>query len=233
MKKFALSLVCYVLGLSSLAAFFWLIQFGMHDNLFPFSWASVVQNSLIFLLFPLQHSILARPGFKQWIQTLADPLLERSIYVGTSGLAMWLVLWGWKPLGPALYKRESWIIFDLVFYAALTLLILSTVALDHGAMFGIKQGYAAWKGKEWPQSGLRTDGIYGIVRHPITSLFIVALWSHRTLTGGRLLFNLLFTAYALIGTIFEERDLVRSLGSQYQKYRERVPAFIPRLHKPT
>ena len=142
---------------------------------------------------------------------------------------MWLVLWLWVPFGPYLYKMPYGFLFNVVFGASLVLLLMSTIALDHSAMFGLKQGYASWKGKEMPASGLKTKGIFGIVRHPITSLLIVALWSHETMTAGRLLFNLLFSLYAILGTIFEEKDLAKNFGEDYSEYCRKVPAFIPRL----
>ena len=208
----------------SLVYLFWTLEIGQPVGP-QWNWNLILFNTALFMIFPLQHSILPRPFVKQRI----DTALHRPIYVLTSGIALWLVLYFWKPFGPVLYKDVAIWFFNIVFYACLILIIVSTVALNHSQMFGLHQGYAAWKRLPLPESKLRTDGIYGIVRHPITSLFILALWSHETMTTGRFLFNILFTAYALVGTVFEERSLLKELGKDYLDYKRKVPAFIPKL----
>lgn len=220
-------MVSYITGLSSIGAFFWFIQFQIDQNPAPFTWTAVLTNVLLFLLFPLQHSLLPRQTVKDWIHKHFSVALERSLYAGTSGIAMWILLFGWKRIGPLLYTAPYKMPFEILFYVSLFLIILCTVALDHGMMFGLKQGFSAWKKKDLPSTVFKTDGLYGIVRHPITSLLIVCLWSQATMTAGRLLLNVLFTVYAIIGTIFEERDLVRKYGPLYTNYRNQVPAFVP------
>jgi len=128
-----------------------------------------------------------------------------------------------------LYRFSFPIIPNVIFYAAIFLIIATTNQLDHWRMFGVKQGHSAWKKKDLPPSTLRTDGIFGAIRHPLTSLFIITLWSHESMSFGRLWFNLLFTFYAFAGTIFEERDLVKNFGEDYLRYKLHVPAFLPRL----
>jgi len=217
--------------MGSIAVFFWFIQFEIDQNLQSFSWLLALKNTLCFLIFPLQHSLLARSPVKKWVQTHFHPLTERPLYVGTSGLAMLFVLWMWDPFGPYIYRAKNSLIFDLIFYAGLALIIASTISLDHGSMFGLKQGYAAWKEKPIRKTNLQTGGIYSLVRHPITTLLIIVLWAHETMTAGRLLFNILFSAYALLGTVFEEKDLIKNFGSSYLNYRKRVPAFLPSFRR--
>ncbi len=226
MSYFLFSIVAYLTGMSSLCYFFWFIEFGDTVTM-PFTWNSLVVNAAIFLVFPLQHSILPRKFVKERI----SPYLHRSFYVFTSGIALWIVLLNWKNFGPYLYRDVTPLPFNILFYAALLLIIACTIALNHFQMFGLFQGYAAWKRLPLPQGKLETNGVYGIVRHPITSLLIVALWSHESLTTGRLCFNTLFTAYALVGTVFEERSLVQELGQDYLEYRKKVPAFIPGMER--
>jgi methanethiol S-methyltransferase len=229
MSYFLLSIVCYVIGLGSMAAFFWFIQFGIDQNAAGFSWQALISNTLLFLIFPLQHSLLARTRIKQRIQQTVPSLFERPMYVATSGIAMFVILFGWQRFGPLLYRFETSLPFDLVFYTALALIILATKNLNHNAMFGLKQGYALWKKIEMPDEGLKTTGLYGRIRHPLTSLLIITLWSHQSMTVGRLQWNILFTAYALLGIYFEERDLIKHFGEQYLTYRRKVPGFIPKL----
>ena len=209
--------------------FFWYIQFHIDVTSNVFSWSSVFLNTALFLIFPLQHSILARPKIQERIQKIVPKLLERSIYVGTSGIAMFIVLFKWRQFEPLLYDFKTAWPFDLVFYLALFSILLALRNLNHNSMFGLKQGYVLLKGSEMPIEDLKTTGLFKYVRHPLTSLLIITLWANESMTAGRLQWNLLFTAYALLGTYFEERDLVRKYGQSYLEYRNRVPAFIPGL----
>ena len=228
MHRFLFAAACYITGMSSLIFMFWQMQFGFQDDA-SFSWIFPIWNSFLFLIFPIQHSLLARPSIKTKIQQVLPPLMERPFYVGTSGLAMWILLLFWKQFGPELYRFRITIPFDLIFWLSIALIVACTLSLDHSAMFGLKQGYVAWRGLEMPDGGLQTKGIYNVVRHPITSLFIVTLWSHESMTASRLLFNLMFTAYALAGTVLEEQDLRKHYGEDYLQYCKKVPAFIPRF----
>jgi methanethiol S-methyltransferase len=224
MIYFLFSILSYLIGMSSLFYFFWLIEFG--DQVAPaFTSSSLLINIPIFLVFPLQHSLLPR----KFVRERMNPYVHRSFYVLTSGVALWAVLLVWRPFGPYLYRDVMPLLFNVLFYSSLILIIASTIALNHSQMFGLYHGYAAWKKGPLPEAKLETTGIYGIVRHPITSLLIVALWSHESLTAGRFLFNALFTMYALAGTVVEERSLIKEFGEDYREYRKKVPAFIPKL----
>ena len=61
--------------------------------------------------------------------------------------------------------------------------------------------------------------------------FVVLFWAAPTMTVGHLLFGAAATGYILLGITFEERDLKRSLGPDYQAYLARVPALIPTVHQ--
>ncbi len=226
---FIVSILCYVAGVGSMVLFFWFIQFGIDQTVAPFSWQAVISNTALFMIFPIQHSVLARTSIKEKIQKLGPPLLERPIYVATSGIAMLIIIFGWQRFGPFLYRFQTSLPFDLAFYFAITLILLAIRNLNHNSMFGLKQGYALWKKVELPDKGLQTSGLYGRIRHPLTSLLIIAMWSHESMTLSRLQWNALFTIYALLGTYFEERDLVKNFGQEYLDYRKRVPGFIPKV----
>jgi methanethiol S-methyltransferase len=224
MAAFFFSILSYITGMSSLIYFFYLLQFG-DTSVHVFDRHSFVLNILVFLIFPLQHSLLSR----RFIKTRMSPHVHRPFYVLTSGIALWAVLLLWKPFGPTLYSGIAPLLFNILFYASLALIIGSTVSLGHMQMFGIYHGYAAWKQRPLPEGKLESKGLYGLVRHPITSLLFVALWSHESMTAGRLLLNTLFSIYSVVGTVFEERSLIKEFGKDYLEYRQRVPAFFPRL----
>jgi protein-S-isoprenylcysteine O-methyltransferase Ste14 len=226
---FILSIVCYIIGIGSMVVFFWFIQFVIDQTGNTFFWTPLIFNTLLFMIFPIQHSVLVRPSIKEKIQKAVPPLFERPIYVATSGFAMMIIIFGWQRFGPSLYRLETAWPFDLVFYLAIGLILLAIKNLNHNSMFGLKQGYALWKKTEISDKGLQTAGLYGRIRHPLTSLLILALWSHESMSMARLQWNILFTAYAILGTYFEERDLIKNFGQEYLNYRKHVPAFIPKI----
>ena len=53
------------------------------------------------------------------------------------------------------------------------------------------------------------------------------IWSSPDLTLDRLLFNVLFTTWIVIGTLLEERDLVAEFNEAYRDYQRNVPMLIP------
>lgn len=229
MEYFLFSVASYIIGIGSMVWFFWFLQFGIDTGAAELSIGAIVFNLIIFFIFPLQHSILARPAIKKRIHNLLPAPLERSVYVFTSGIAMAIVLLFWQTSGPELFRFKSALPFDIVFYVALILILFALRTMDHNSMFGLAQGYSMWKHTELPSVTLKTSGLYEYIRHPLTSLLIVALWSHESMTVSRLEFNILFTAYSIAGTYFEERDLVRSFGKDYLEYRSKVPGFVPRI----
>ena len=53
------------------------------------------------------------------------------------------------------------------------------------------------------------------------------IWCYPDLTADRLLFNVLWSAWIVAGTLMEERDLAVTLGDRYREYQSRVPMLIP------
>lgn len=225
------SIICYALGMGAIAGAFWFMEFGFNTPDAPFTAAAAAWDFLLFMIFPVQHSLMARMKWKNWIHSRMHPLMERPLYVGTSGLLLGIVLCFWKPFGPVLWSTTYRFPFDLVFFLCVALIIWTSSAIGHSTLFGLKQGIAAWKGASLPDHGLAIKAPFQTVRHPLTTLLIIAAWSHHELTAGRLEWNLLITAYSLLGVVFEERDLVKKYGAEYLDYRRNVPAFIPSLRR--
>jgi protein-S-isoprenylcysteine O-methyltransferase Ste14 len=94
-------------------------------------------------------------------------------------------------------------------------------------MFGLDPILKNLRSKPSPPSPLRIQGPYRWVRHPLYLLMIVLFWSYPSLTADRLLFNILWTIWVVIGTILEERDLVDDFGDAYRDYQTNVPMLVP------
>lgn len=231
MRYLLFAIACYVLGTAAIVYFVWILEFGLDSPAPGFQMQTAVENLLLFLIFPLQHSLLARSRWKRWITQRIHPLMERPLYVGTSAIALAIVVFYWQQFGPTLFYSQYRLPFDIVFFLSVAGILWSAATIDQYTLFGLKHGIAAWKGTSLPDTGLSRRGPFGYIRHPLTSFLIIAIWSHHVLTASRLEWDLLMTAYSLIGVIFEERGLRKEFGEQYEEYCLSVPPFIPSLRR--
>jgi protein-S-isoprenylcysteine O-methyltransferase Ste14 len=200
----------------------------------PVALAIVVDLALI-LAFGLQHSVMARTGFKVWLKQRLPASAERSVYVLLASLVLMLLFWQWRPIDVPLWQATSkagmaigWGMFAFGF----GLVLLSTFLIDHFELFGLKQVLRQLLDRREPAAGFVTPLVYKLVRHPLYLGFIFAFWGGPSMTVGHLLFAATMTAYILVGIRLEERDLVRTLGQPYEDYRQRVPMLVPGLPKP-
>lgn len=183
-------------------------------------------------LFAVQHSGMARPGFKRWWTRLVPESIERSIYVLVSSLTLIVLFWFWQPLAPVLWNVQNEML-RLVLHGGSAvgwlLVLSSTFLINHFDLFGLKQ---AWqfdridRGEGPPP--FVTRAFYRIVRHPLMLGFLIAFWATPSMSLGHLLFALMTTAYIVIAVKFlEERDLVAIYGDTYRDYQKRVPMLLP------
>lgn len=180
--------------------------------------------------FALQHSGMARAGFKRWWTSVVPESVERSTYVLLSSLALALLFWGWRPLSDVVWRAEEPLLRAglLGLYAlGWIVVVASTFMISHADLFGLRQAYAAFRGREPTSPEFQTRWLYRYVRHPIMLGFVVVFWATPDLTVGRLLFAAAATGYALVGIWLEERDLLDAFGGTYADYRREVPMLFP------
>jgi protein-S-isoprenylcysteine O-methyltransferase Ste14 len=199
----------------------------------PVALAVVIDLALV-LAFGLQHSVMARTGFKAWLKRHLPSSAERSVYVLLASLMLMLMFWQWRPIDALVWHATStigqaigWSVFALGF----GLVLLSTFLIDHFELFGLKQVFRQLLDRAEPKPGFVTPFVYKLVRHPLYLGFILAFWSGPSMTVGHLLFAAAMSSYILVAIRLEERDLVRSLGQSYESYRQRVPMLVPGLPK--
>jgi protein-S-isoprenylcysteine O-methyltransferase Ste14 len=187
-------------------------------------------NVLLIGLFALQHSAMARPGFKQRWTRWVPPALERSTYVLFSAAALGLLLRLWQPLGGPIWHVVDPVGRALLFglYGAGWVGVVAvTFAIHHFDLFGLRQVVVYAQGREYTPLPFGTPGPYRWVRHPLYVGWLVVFWATPVMTLSHLVLASLVTAYILFAIQFEERDLVAHFGDRYADYRREVPMLVP------
>jgi protein-S-isoprenylcysteine O-methyltransferase Ste14 len=197
-------------------------------------WPSLLINAALLSLFAVQHSVMARPWFKQRWTKIVPASVERSTFVLASSLVLILTFWQWRPMPQAVWDVEmpaARIFVEVLSFAGFGFALAATWMIHHFDLFGLRQVYVHYKGREYTRLGFRTPGMYRYIRHPIMLGFLIGFWATPTMTAGHLLFSVLVTGYIAVGVMLEERDLIRVHGRKYEEYRETVPAILP-VRKP-
>lgn len=196
----------------------------------PF-WQALLVNVALLGIFALQHSGMARPGFKRIWTGIVPRAIERSTYVLLASLALALLYWQWRPLPDVIWEVQQtwgrWLLWGL-YGLGWGIVLVSTFMISHAHLFGLQQVYENLRGKKPADIDFQTPGLYRYLRHPIMLGFFIALWATPRMTVGHLLFAIATTGYILIALQLEERDLLARFGERYRAYREQVPMFIPR-----
>jgi protein-S-isoprenylcysteine O-methyltransferase Ste14 len=196
----------------------------------PLAGALLINLGLV-ALFGIQHSIMARRGFKAWITQYISPAIERSTFVMVATGLLALIVWQWQPLGGVIWDVESPVAraaLYAVYGIGWTLLLISSFVINHFDLFGLRQVWLEFRGKMYTPIQFRNPWLYRQVRHPLYLGFILGLWAAPTMTVTHLALAAGLTAYILIGMRFEEKDLVAT-HPEYEAYRKRVPMLIPGL----
>jgi len=191
-------------------------------------------NAALLGIFAIQHSVMARQGFKKmWTKIVPQPA-ERSTYVLFSSLLLILLFWQWQPMGGVIWDVSGTtgsIILYSLYALGWVVLLLATFLINHFELFGLRQVYNYLRGKEDTELRFATPFLYKYVRHPLYVGWLLIFWATPTMTVAHLVFAIATTAYILIAIQLEEKDLVRMHGKSYENYREQVPMLIPGTKK--
>lgn len=194
--------------------------------------AMMINLSLI-LLWGIQHSVMARSGFKNAIAKLVPHHTERSTYVLASSIVLAILMYYWQPMEGIIWQVENqlmqqalWALFGLGW----VLVLLASFLTDHFDLFGLRQTWLYFVKKSYTSVEFSERLIYRWIRHPMMLGLLIAFWSIPVMTVGHLVFSIGMTVYVLAGIYFEEKGLAKSLGLQYVEYQQRTSKVIPKLY---
>jgi protein-S-isoprenylcysteine O-methyltransferase Ste14 len=234
---FIFGIVSYVVGMAGL--FYFLLFIGSWDFLplhvdsktpsGPAS-AAILANLGLLALWGLQHSVMARPSFKKAWKKIVPDSIERSIYVLLSGVLMIVLCLFWKPLSGTVWDADNQIVRTILIAVQLlgwTIAVTATFLINHFELFGLQQVYHNLVKKTVGPHKFTDRFLYKIVRHPLQLGLLIGFWSAPTMSSTHLMLTTGMSIYIYIGLYFEERNLVESLGQEYEDYQKRVRKILP------
>jgi methanethiol S-methyltransferase len=185
------------------------------------AFAALIDLALV-MLFGLQHSVMARPWFKEEVMGRMPEPLQRVTYVHMANAALFLLILLWQPI-----PIEIWDVDDpplrevlwLVFGAGWVILFLGAWSFGMRELLGIEQ-VMAWREGRRLAPRLKTGFLYRWLRHPMYVGVLLGMWATPRMSFGHLLLALTMTAYVLIAMRYEERDLAQRFGRHYSHWRD-------------
>ena len=196
--------------------------------------AALAVNIGLIALFGVQHSVMARQGFKRAWTRVVPRQAERSVYVLAASAALIVLVMFWRPMPESVWDLRGtafalplWLLFG----AGWLVVLVSTFLINHFELFGLQQAWFHVRGREEAPPQFRQPFFYKMVRHPIYAGFFLAFWATPHMTVGHLLLALGMSTYMLIAIRYEERDLTALFGRDYEEYRGRVGMLCPRLRR--
>lgn len=198
--------------------------------------AAIAVDVALIALFGLQHSVMARQGFKRWWTRLVPWAVERSVYVLMASLALIILMTLWRPIDTIVWNVGDPLVSDLiwvVFWLGWGMVLLSTFLLNHFELFGLQQAWFHVRGRPWEKPVFRQPLFYRWIRHPLYLGFFMAFWAAPEMTAGHLLLAGGMSVFMLIAIQYEEKDLVALFGRDYEDYRQRAGMLLPRFRRPS
>jgi len=236
------AIICYGIFF---ATFLYLIAFVGNFSIVPLTVdrgpaaplaTSVIIDLALIALFGVQHSVMARKGFKSAWTKIVPAYVERSLYVLFASAALIVLFYFWQPLGRTIWDvgpGMAWLstILWAIFWGGFGIVLISTFLINHFELFGLQQAWHNMMGMQADRPELRQPLFYRWVAHPLYAGFFLGFWATPHMTSGHLLLAAGVSIYMLIAIRYEERDLTDLFGSDYTRYRSSVGGLVPRFRR--
>ena len=187
----------------------------------PGAAAAVIWNFALFTIFALHHSLFARERVRALVARSVPAPLERSFYVWVASLLLIVVCAWWQPVGGVAWSiagRVGWLMYG-VLAAGVWLSVRSAAMIDVWELAGVSQVSQDTAVDVQPEAlEFKTNGPYGLVRHPIYLGWFLMVFGVPVMTGTRLVFALVSCGYLLLAIPLEEGTLLRTTGGKYAEY---------------
>ncbi len=219
------------IGGGSLLLFTWFLLFGTPwpIDIMPTDPARLAWDSLLCLVFFVQHSGMVRRSAKERMAKYVPGIYHPALYSITSGLALFALILLWQPTNQFVFHLQGlgrWLSGCLA-VGAVAGFIWGTRVLGEFDPFGTLPLKAALGSARPSPLPFVARGPYRYVRHPLYLFSLLLTWSAPRLSTDQLLFNVLWTIWIIVGTRLEERDLLRDFGEAYREYQLSVPMLLP------
>lgn len=216
----------YMLGFNS----DWLVPVTVSGPARLAAGTALIIDIALIALFGVQHSVMARRGFKRWITSWLSPAVERSTYVLATTVVLVVIFAFWQPVAGGVWSVQSpplrtalWSINALGW----GMVLLATFLTNHFDLFGLRQVWLNVQRRSYSPVPFREWLFYRWLRHPMMTGLLVAFWVLPTMSVSHLLFSAGMTLYIFVGVHFEEAGLRAELGEPYRQYSARTWRFAP------
>ena len=243
MKKyliFTYALFGYVLALATLSfLIFWVypwefMPWNIDKAVVRLEMSPLLVNTVLLLLFALQHSLMARSFFKDGLFGKVSNAVKAATYSFASSLCLLLIFYFWQPIDGVVWSVQNAIGFwgiSAVYVLGWSVAFLATFIIDHFELFGLHQGYRVLKNISEPEVKFQIRYFYKYIRHPIQAGTLLGLWATPVMSYGHLFLSVGLTIYVLIGLHYEEKSLTDTFGEAYREYMKNTPMLLPFFRK--
>lgn len=209
---------------------------------------SIVWNLALFTAFALHHSVFARERVRKQVARIVPSSLERSFYVWVASVLFIVVCALWQPVQGLAWRVPpplGWLLYGALM-AGVWLSVRSAGVIDIWELAGVRQALTpnsqnrevetpasvgSWSTETVGNWEFKTQGPYGLVRHPIYLGWFLMVFGVPTMTNTRLAFALVSCGYLVLAIPLEERSLRRASDGKYDEYIRTVRwKLIPGLY---